>query len=52
MAPCSASGIEQMNGGPLPEPLVHADGRPLPALPLGDDQGLALPGEEFTRNLL
>ena len=31
-------------GAPLPVPLTHADGNPLPALPLGDD--VSLPGDE------
>ena len=31
---------------PLPVPLTHADGKPLPALPLGDDAALSLPGDE------
>ena len=30
----------------LPSPLVHADGNDLPALPLGDDTNLTLPGDE------
>ena len=33
--------------GVLPlHPLTHADGKPLPALPLGDDAALRLPGDE------
>ena len=32
-------------GGAL-HPLTHADGKPLPALPLGDDAALCLPGDE------
>ena len=31
---------------PLPVPLMHADGKPLPALPLGDEAALSLPGAE------
>merc|ERR1719247_1507588 len=31
---------------PLPVPLTHADGKPLPALPLGDDAALRVPGDE------
>jgi serine/threonine protein kinase/S1-C subfamily serine protease len=31
---------------PLPVPLMHTDGKPLPALPLGDDAALRLPGDE------
>ena len=33
-------------GVPLPVPLTHADGNPLPALSLGDDAALSLPGDE------
>ena len=35
----------RVGGGAL-HPLTHADGQPLPALPLGDDAALSLPGDE------
>ena len=35
----------RLNGNAL-HPLTHADGQPLPALPLGDDAALRLPGDE------
>ena len=40
--------ITALTGGgvPLPVPLTHADGKPLPALPLGDEAALSLPGDE------
>ena len=36
----------RIDGQPLGAPLTHADGQPLPALPLGDDAALVLPGDE------